>query len=200
MPTGYTSAVVDGSVTTLREFALMTARGMGALITMRDEPHDAPIPMRLEPSTAYHDERLALARARLAELEAMDEPARNAACDAYNADIEAQRQRVIAENDQTRNRYNAMLAQVVPWEGAPEGLKEFMVEQLMKGRDFDCDDEPAKYLPKPKSIPEWYREQLDKAAHDIGYHEEERAKEIARTAQRNAWLAKLHASLPPESP
>ncbi len=195
MPTGYTACVVDGSVTDLRTFALKSARGMGALIMMRDEPHDAPIPEKFEPQTKYHDDKLVAARARMTELEAMDEPARIAANAAYNAAVEQDNQKAIAENTEQRNRYNSMIAQVVQWQGAPEGLKEFMLEQLRSGRDFDCSDDPTKYMPQPLSVNGWYREEFRKAARDIEYHEGERAKEIGRTAERNAWLTKLHAAL-----
>jgi hypothetical protein len=196
MPTGYTAGVVDGSITTLREFALLSARGMGATITMRDDPHDAPIPARFEPQTKYHDEKLLAARARLAELEAMDAVAREAGCAAYNGEVEADRAKAVARNTDQLNRYNAMIAQVVAWDGAPEGLKEFMLDQLHRGRDFDCSGDPTEYMEKPLNVADWYREQFKRAARDIAYHEGERAKEIGRTAQRNAWLSKLHASLP----
>ena len=43
MPTGYTADIQDGKITTLREYALSCARAFGALIMMRDDPHDAPI-------------------------------------------------------------------------------------------------------------------------------------------------------------
>ena len=195
MPTGYTAGVVDGTVTDLRTFALTCARGMGALIMMRDEPSSAEVPRRFEPQTTYHDERLVSARARLAELDAMSEADREAACGNHNAQVKADRTRATEENTEKRNRYNSMIAKVVQWEGAPEGLKEFMLEQLRSSREFDCGGDPTEYMPAPVEVTEWYREELRKAARDIEYHEGERAKEIGRTAERNAWLSRLFASL-----
>ena len=64
MPTGYTASVADGRVTEFAPFALQCARAMGALIMMRDEPHDAPIPERFEASD-YYSKSLAEARERL---------------------------------------------------------------------------------------------------------------------------------------
>jgi len=180
MPTGYTAAVVDGTVTDLKTFALQCARGMGALITA---------------DTEYHDRELSTARARLSELEGMDLAARTAATEAYNAEVEARNEKSVAENTEQRNRYNSMIAQVVKWKGAPEGIKEFMLDQLHRGRDFDCHDNPTEFNPKPLAVSDWYREELRKATWAIGYHEGERAKEIARTAERNAWLRQLHDSL-----
>jgi hypothetical protein len=51
MPTGYTAPIADGM--TFEQFALGCARAFGALVTMRDEPSDAPIPERLEPDTPF---------------------------------------------------------------------------------------------------------------------------------------------------
>jgi hypothetical protein len=64
MPTGYTSKIATGEMTSLRHFILTCARGMGALVHMRDEPSDAILPLRLEPDTSYHDDEIARAPKR----------------------------------------------------------------------------------------------------------------------------------------
>jgi hypothetical protein len=199
MPTGYTYAVADGTVSDLRTFALTCARGMGALIMMRDEPSNADIPKRFEADTTYHDNEIATALQRLAELEAMDEAFRVSACLDYNQKLAADKRDRIAKNDEQRARYEAMIAQVERWSGAPEGLREFMLSQLRQSVDFDCSADPTKYMGKPKSLTHWYGDELRAAAHSIQYHKKGRADEIARTAERNAWLERLFASLPSEA-
>ena len=49
MPTGYTAPVQDGKIVTLKDFAWCCARGMGALVTMREAPSDAEIPRAVLP-------------------------------------------------------------------------------------------------------------------------------------------------------
>lgn len=199
MPTGYTAAVADGSITDLRTFALQCARGMGALVTMRDEPWDAPIPDRLEPSTSYHDEQLSQARDELARLNQMTD----AECAAAQAaELEAE-DRGVAEYAKRKAeqlaRYETMLAQVENWTTEAEGIRDFMLEQLRQSIDFDCrtyEREPGSAL----APGEWRHERLKKLAKDIGYHEEQRAAEIARTENRNRWLNALRASLPAAPP
>ena len=61
MPTGYTLELYDGKDITFEEFVLKCARAFGALINMRDEPRDAPIPERFEPSY-YHLKELIKAK------------------------------------------------------------------------------------------------------------------------------------------
>lgn len=200
MPTGYTYGIANGSVTTLREFALTAARAMGALVPMRDAPANAPIPRRFEPETKHLDEKLAEAQARFAELSAMDEALRRESCAVYNTSAEAQNVAMVATNKARRERYDAMIAKVVAWEGAPEGLKEFMLEQLRTSRESDCltDADIQKSWKPALSVDDWYRAQLDRVVDDIGSYEQSRAEEIARTTRRNAWLARLWAALPPE--
>lgn len=198
MPTGYTADVADGTIGDLRSFALQCARGMGALIMMRDEPWDAPIPERFEPST-YNAERLAEAKAERQRLYNLtNEEADEAAQAEYDEKVAA-KAKWLSERTERRNRYNAMIAQVVQWQGAPEGLKEFMLEQLHTGRDFDCPDND-RYWDEPEVLTgsEWRRKKLEKVQHDIQYHAVEDAKERERTEGRNVWIAQLRASLPPE--
>lgn len=194
MPTGYTADVMNGKITTLREFALMCARGMGACIMMRDDPWDAPIPERFEPSD-YHSKKLIELQDEKTRVEAMTPAEATTEAQAKLAAIQASNGKYAAEKVEQTNRYNAMLALVTPWKGAPEGLKEFMVSQLQEGRRFDCGGEPYQ-APLPSSDGEdWRRDALEKIAKDIAHHEGEQAKEVARTNGRNAWLAQLRASL-----
>lgn len=51
MPTGYTAAIADGI--DFKTYALSCARAFGALVEMRDEPANAPIPEEFKPSSYY---------------------------------------------------------------------------------------------------------------------------------------------------
>lgn len=192
MPTGYTAAVADGMITSLRDYALSCARGMGALIMMRDAPHDAPIPERFEPSS-YHDEQLAEARKRLQDLYDMtNAEADMAAADAHAAAV-ARCEEANLRDCAIAERYEVMLSQVKAWEGAPEGLKEFMISQLQDSASFDVISERT--TPPAQSGEDWRAAEIEKAQRDVRYHTAERAKEIGRTEARNAWLAQLRAAL-----
>ena len=57
MPTGYTAYVQEGA--TFEEFVWRCARNFGALVTMRDEPTDVPVPDAFTPSK-YHLEQIAV--------------------------------------------------------------------------------------------------------------------------------------------
>lgn len=195
MPTGYTAPVQSGEIADFATFAMQCARAFGALVTMRDEPVDAPIPERFE-STDYHARELSAAVARLADLQAMspEEVARasvKAHADAYASWMERERTR-----REQRARYEVMLAQVDAWEpptDGHEGLKRFMREQLTESIGFDCGEPyPEPVSPGPDG---WLAAQIEKAEWSAAYHAKADREERERVEGRNRWLADLRASL-----
>lgn len=196
MPTGYTAAVGDGTVTAFPEFAMTCARAFGALIMMRDEPAGAAIPDEFQPSD-YNAKQVEAARLKRATLMAMTP----AACDAaaladYNAACESRATDVL-KRTQTRERYEAMLAESKAWTAPTaehEAMKKFMIQQLEESIRFDCGDFA---LPDPvqRTGTAWLADQVAGADRDIAYHTKANAEELARTAGRNAWVKALRASL-----
>ncbi len=195
MPTGYTAAVVDGEITELEPFVLKLARGMGALITMRDEPWDAPIPDVFEPSD-YSAKRLREAQERHAEILAMTESECQKAALAEYVQIKEDEKSYLAKKEIGRERYKAMMAKVEAWEGAPDGIKEFGLSQLRQGMDFDCPENPSYYkTAKKQTGAEWRAEQLKKCLRDIQYSASAHEEEVARAKERTAWVKQLKTSL-----
>lgn len=198
MATGYVHPVADGKVTTLRDFALQCARAFGALITMRDDPMDAPIPERLEPNFSFYEGALSKARADLARLSAMSLVEAREAQAAERAEQLAERERYISEREAEFGRVRAMRAATAEWTPDPDcaDLKAFMLDQL----DSSLEGGPyAMPLPPEVEVGEWHKNAIEDAGKRIGRYEAEIAKEISRTAGRNAWLDALRRSLPPPS-
>lgn len=193
MPTGYTHPVQEGKITTLEQYIWTCARAFGALITMRDDPMNAPIPARLEPD-GYHHKELTKATKELALLEKMTKAEIDAAAKASEDERlrwwEESRARTAVE----RERYQAMLDKVNAWMPPTkdhENFKVFMAKQLEDSIKFDCREmDPFERV----SSDVWYAERVKSARHDIEYHRKEHAEELDRTAQRNAWLDALRNS------
>lgn len=198
MPTGYTHSVQEGKTTEFADYALQCARAFGALIMLRDEPSDAPVPKTIEAQTEYYDGRLKESSARLEELEAMT-PAQmqEAATEDFNARVAAwhgRRTRKVTE----KSRYEAMLEKARAWTPPTTEhaeLKSFMEDQLLKSIDFDCRD--SQFDPEPASLAasEWHAKAIAECARDVEYATEGRAKEISLADGRNAWLSALRKSL-----
>lgn len=193
MPTGYTADVCDGKITEFRDFALQCARAFGALITMRDERLDAPIPDEVKPS-AYHADKLPFLRARLDGMRDMSpEDAERGAEGDYAANV-ASRAKRDRERQEQNDRLNAMLAGVEDWTPPTADhveMKNFMCDQLTMSIDKSYAQEPIVKL----SGPDWLAEQIVNALREVEYHEAENAKEIERARTRTEWLRQLRASL-----
>lgn len=193
MPTGYTAAIADGIP--FEQFVWNCARAFGALILMRDDRSDAPIPERFEPSDSYRkwtDE----ARTKLAALEAMSlEDVQAAAAAAHKEAMDAWR-KAQAENIELRNKYSAMLAKAIEWTPPTpehEPLREFMIKQIRDSINFDCHEYPA---PAPQEATAWHNKQVEQQRRMVARYVAEQADEVARTESRNQWLRALRNSVP----
>lgn len=196
MPTGYTATVKDGI--SFEQFVWTCARAFGALVMMREEATDAPIPARFEPSDTYK-KWLLEARANLGALVVMSVEQVAAAAEADYLERHAAWVRRRAEKTELRNRYSEMLAKVVQWEPPTtehQGLKDFMAQQLRESIDFDCsekyDDEPKRMEPT-----DWHNEKVEDARRTIARHLKSHTEEHQRTEERNSWLKALRDSVPP---
>lgn len=196
MPTGYTAAIADDI--TFSDFAMRCARAMGALVMMRDEPYDAPIPERFAP-TDYHTKKIAEANAKLVQLKGMSEVEATASAKAAFTEATDARNSAMQKNDDLRKKYTCMLQQVQAWEPPTQdhnGFKTFMIEQITGSIDFDCDNS---YYMERKPIllsgEEWLERETEKAKKDLNYHIAENTNEIERTEGSNRWVKELRDSL-----
>lgn len=195
MPTGYTAAVQDGTITELVPFAMHCARAFGALVLMRDAPTNAPIPEAFAPSPFYL-QRQREAEQRLAQLRTFSPLDAQRACQQEHTAATARWRDRCIEQAKQRARYQAMLDQVRGWAPPSKGHDQFhvfMQDQLVESLRHDCeDDEPA---PRLERWPDWLHARIHRAYSDILRGQQEYAKELARTAERNDWLSGLRQSL-----
>lgn len=196
MPTGYTHEVCEGKVTEFSTFAMICARAFGALIMMRDDPMDTPIPNEMKPDTQYYDNNIANNTERLNEIQAMTlEDCETAALEAHRQASDY-RKKYLADKDAEASRLNSMLAKVRAW-GPPTsdhvGIKDFMIEQLTISLPGDY----APSIPPLLDGATWRQQEIDRLSDTIVYHQKERSKEIDRSSARTKWVNDLRASLLP---
>ncbi len=194
MPTGYTHAVCDGKLTEFPEFALTCARAFGALIMMRDDPSDAPIPEEMKADTSYYDDRIAADMKRMGEVQDMTmAQANTAALEEHRAAL-ASRAKYVADKDIEAGRLNAMLGKVRLWHPpTPEHveMKKFMIDQLTISLPGDY----APAIPALLDGPAWRQKEIDRLADSVVYLRKEREREIERARGRTEWVKALRASL-----
>jgi hypothetical protein len=192
MPTGYTYCVENGSVTEFPEFAMRCARAFGALVELRDEPLDAPIPERLSSSTYYAD-RVTAEQRRLEKLESMSAADVAAAYEDHFLKVTQVHEQMRKERAEQNARYDAMLAKVKAWTpptSEHEGLKAFMVEQIGISRhDWVIE------LPKREEPQMWHKQEIEDCRASALRCSEESRKEAERGSGRNEWVRQLRESL-----
>lgn len=197
MATGYTQGVRDGSVTDFRKFTMQCARAFGALISMRDDPMDAPIPEKIEPmSSSYHTEALKNAKAELVVLSKMSSAEIHTAATAAYERLIAEWEASEVRRKDEKARYGAMLAQVKAWMPPTkdhQGLKDFMLQQLSESIKFDCQDGWER--PKHRTPSVWHAEQIARVTNDITYHTEHEKDDVNRANERTEWVQQLRDSL-----
>lgn len=195
MPTGFTSEIYSGKKVEAKDFILQCARQFGALVTMRDEPFDAEIPV-FEPSS-YHQRQIELAKSKLEKYSNMSlEEAEVETNKDYDYAISSYHTR-LKEKDDLKARYEEVLEQVKLWNPPSDDhapLKEYAVDQLVKSIEFDCS---TKYIAPPtkESSKAYLMAKVSDALRDIEYHEKGWKEEVERTNGRNLWVKQLKDSL-----
>jgi hypothetical protein len=196
MPTGYTAAVGDGTITDFTEYALQCARAFGACVTLRDEPLGSEIP-EFEASD-YNAKKLAEAEKALSDFLAMTEPERRELHAAeHTKNIEAAEQG-IAQKTEQRERYEAMLEKAKLFRSpSPEHTEyaTFLVSQLEESIGWDCDTSYYEKLQRPVPFAEWKSKKIKDLSRDFEYHTKGHQEELERTASRNKWVRQLKEAL-----
>lgn len=194
MPTGYTAAVEDGSVTELKDFALRCAREFGALVSMREEPIGTPIPDEFKPD-GYYTERLVLLRDELSRLELLTVSECIAAQNSEIAKARAFRDEYVAKRACETQRYLLMLEKVKVWQEPSADhaeLKSFMVSQLESSIDAS-DYEPS--IPLVRNPEVWLEGKVATIKNDIDIAQKYLDADIERCQKRTLWVRLLKGSL-----
>lgn len=195
MPTGYTADIPKGI--TFQQYAMNCARAFGALILMRDEPSDAPIPDEFAPSD-FHLKRIETLDAELRRIMAMsDDDCESEALKEYK-EAEARRLERLAENTAMLQSYRSMLEEVKAWEPPSDDhveMKSFMIDQIVKSIEWDDSSDYLQAAHVRHSGFTWKTQRIKTLAEDIERSLSEQAKEEERTAGRNRWVKQLRESL-----
>lgn len=196
MPTGYTAKLMDQGQP-FNEFVWQCARAMGALIMMRDDPMDAPIPEKFEPSD-YYTKSVREATERLALLNGMTNEQKIAEGKRLRADDVKQHEEWLTKELVENERLEAMERQVLAWEPPSsdyQPFKDFMLNQLKISKHRIEYQQERIAESRAKSPVDLFSEAVAQAARSILRGQEELANELERTAGRNAWIKQLRDSL-----
>jgi hypothetical protein len=194
MPTGYTNKIGDGQ--SFNDFVMGCARAFSPLITIRDDPSDAPIPDEFAP-TQFYVNQIAKYQEDLARLRAMNSGEVAKEFDNFIAGISAENKRRRDECVVLRSRYKAMRALACSWQPPTShhiGLRDFMIKQIDDSIVHDCRDyqTPINQLMTPM---EWHSHQITELKRGIERCKKSQEEEVLRCQERTQWVRQLRASL-----
>jgi len=206
MATGYTHPIIDGEITTLRQFTLACARAY--LFEFKES--DIPIPKSAElmpevipgPDTAYHDESLKELEDKLKMLKEMSP------FEAEHYYIkEEDRADSFYEGIETKDKENnaliqSMLDKVKAWDPPTEahrvGIKKFMIEQLEMSLS---DPDSRRYFtpdPETRSVAERHVEEIESIQSGISRTKTRLAGIVTNWEKTQLWWSQLRESVPEE--
>jgi hypothetical protein len=200
MPTGYTAELMEKGMS-FEKFTLLCARAFGALVTMRDDPMDAPIPEKFEPYT-YTKERLEAAKSKLAGLQAMDADVQLSFGTLKKVEELKYHEEAMRKDAEQNARLEEMERQVGAWNPPSlehQGLRDFMLQQIATSKnDSDYHTKQIERINREQPI-SFYRGAVKSAEWDLENSTKSDKEEIERTEKRNLWVKQLRESLKPTS-
>lgn len=198
----YTSGLTTD--TKFSDWVLLCARAMGPLVSMRDEPADAPIPETFKVSSIYL-QKVKEAKQRLDYLESLQPEKLELAWAEDSAKETKEEDRKQAEYEAKRKRllaiYERMLDLVMKWtppSADHQDLKASMINQINTAILCDCSIARAKPLYNCRaftSAKEWHETRLSEARFKLQESEATLQKERKLCEFRNNWLRELRESL-----
>lgn len=190
--TGYVHGMLDDNQT-FEQFVMSCARAFGALILMRDDPKDAPIPEEFKPD-GYYYESVIKAQAEMDRINSLT-PQELA------AEASAKREAAIREYEEGKRldeaeqrRVGEMRARVEAWTpptAEHANIKSFMLEQLWKYKPSE--DYGKEQREAPTAV---YAERIKQNAKEsLAYAKESLDKQEILCASRTLWVKQLRESL-----
>ena len=196
MPTGYTATLMEDGQT-FEEFAMRCARGIGACISLRDEPLSTPIPDKFIPSD-HCDKSYNEALGYLSELQGTKDK-KEFARSVIGINIDQYRA-IINRQTEENGRLSKMKTMVYDWE-PPEDfacLKRFMLQQI----SVSMNDDHTYYYKKIEELENWhkspmkyYNQILEEAEERVDSSRRYLAEAIERCDSSNSWIKGLKESI-----
>lgn len=201
MPTGYTAGILDGSTKDFNQFAKHCSRAF--IIHLRDEPMDSEYKKR-EPS-GYHTKAIDEARRELKRASTLTDKEIISREKETLSKSRIYHLNAIEKDKSNVEKMNLFLEKARAYNPPTEkhnGIADFMVEQLEKTIDFDCNSNyHIKELEKIESklqnlnAANIRSEIKEKAAKEIEYHTKEHEEDLRRCEDHNKWYEDFINSL-----
>jgi hypothetical protein len=202
MPTGYTSYIKDGKITSGKEFLKLCTRAFGIAVDLKDESLDVPTPNHFEPDPyyekAYKDSLVSRERAYSMTFEEVKEDI----ISKYN-DNKGRAAKILEEYKDEDKKYLKVREEVEKWippTPEHENLKKFCLEQidmsLNTGLYEWCEKDINKELDtSDDTIKKYINILRDNADEKLKRTYKKYQAELKRVEEKNLWMKQFLDSL-----
>lgn len=202
MPTGYTSYIKDGKITSGKEFLKLCTRAFGIAVDLKDESLDVPTPNHFEPhpyyEKAYKDSLVSREKAYSMTLEEVKEDI----ISKYN-DNKGRVEKILEEYKDEDKKYLKVREEVEKWTPPTpehENLKKFCLEQIDMSLNTDLYEWYEKDINKEldtsdDTIKKYIDILRDNADEKLKRAYKKYQEELRRVEEKNLWMKQFLDSL-----
>ena len=202
MPTGYTSYIKDGKITSGKEFLKLCTRAFGIAVDLKDESLDVPTPNHFEPhpyyEKAYKDSLVSREKAYNMTLEEVKEDI----ISKYN-DNKGRAEKILEEYKDEDKKYLKVREEVEKWippTPEHENLKKFCLDQIDMSLNTSlykwCEEDINKELDTSDDAIRKYIDDLkDQNDMQVNRAYEKYQAELKRVEEKNLWMKQFLDSL-----
>lgn len=202
MASGFTSEILSGNVTTLKDFAAICAKGFGATQHQKSEPLNTPL---VKAKVGHENKRAIrkLAKQLLEFNEMTDEQI-------YQDEEKALKESMlhflskIVQMKEAKKKCADLLLEAQLWTPPTKNhkvVKEMMIKDLKQVIEFDCDIKPVNELLEDIDgrlstidVEVIRKNQIESFKKQIDYHEQSHKVDADHVKSSNKWVAELMGS------
>ena len=202
MPTGYTSYIKDGEITSGKEFLKLCTRAFGIAVDLKEESLDVPTPNHFEPNP-YYEKRYKDSLASREKAYSMTfEEVKEDIISKYN-DNKGRAAKILKEYKDEDKKYLKVREEVEKWippTPEHENLKKFCLEQIDMSLNTAlyewCEKDINKELDTSDDTIKKYIDILrDNADKEVNRAYEKYQAELKRVQEKNLWMKQFLDSL-----
>ena len=203
MPTGYTSYIEDGEITTGKDFLKLCTRAFGVAVDLKDEPLSVPTPEFIEPDRYYEDKYNEALEKLKSFINMSKEDIKKEMKEKHDKNIEYYK-RCLDKANSRNKKYEKVRKEVEDWNPpTPEhvSLKKFALEQIdmcMESqttidsythrikKEFDDSDE---------AVEKYIKTTTDNHRRNIDWFLEKWIEALKSVKEKNEWMRQFLNSL-----
>lgn len=202
MPTGYTEHILNGDITTGKDFLKLCTRAFGIAIDMKDKQLSIPTPTYFEPDPYYKNRYDVLVKVRDKHKQLSFDEAKQEIINDYKENKESARKildKCISEDDKYMKIRNE-IEKWIPPTSEHENLKKFALEQIDISLNTSIREFYNKELSKPldvrrDTVYDYIKDKEEAYDRNVASAYRHWQEETKQVVEKNLWMKQFIDSL-----